>query len=183
MMPKHTEQVPAELTPIPVAQGEDEADAELDDEGLEPVLVGWMHDPRYEDFGEEREIDITARAAAHGRAALRAARTTTGRPAPSRCASATGASIPPSPTSCAPPLWTRKRTSRIRCGSATPPPCSTSWTSGTPIAAFARVRSSPSPTGRGPDQFLVSHTGEMDTVLHPHGGADEAVGRHPQGGD
>jgi len=59
MMPKHTDKVPAELLPLPVAQGEDEVDSELDDEGLEPVLVGWVHDPRYEDFGEEREIDIT----------------------------------------------------------------------------------------------------------------------------
>lgn len=59
MMPKHTDTVPAELMPAPIAVGEDEVDAELDDEGLEPVLVGWVHDPRYEDFGEEREIEIT----------------------------------------------------------------------------------------------------------------------------
>jgi len=60
MMPKHTDTVPAPLVPAPLELGEDEVDAELDDEGLEPVLVGWVHDPRYEDFGEEREIEITA---------------------------------------------------------------------------------------------------------------------------
>jgi hypothetical protein len=38
--------------------GEDDTDVELDDEGLEDVLVSWVHDPRYEEFGEEPEIDI-----------------------------------------------------------------------------------------------------------------------------
>ncbi len=59
MMPKHTDKVPPALLPLPVTVGEDETDAELDDEGLEPVLVSWVHDPRYEDFGEEQEIDIS----------------------------------------------------------------------------------------------------------------------------
>jgi hypothetical protein len=58
MMPKHTDKVPAALLPVPVEKREDEVDAELDDEGLEPVLVSWVHDPRYEDFGEEQEIEI-----------------------------------------------------------------------------------------------------------------------------
>lgn len=58
MMPKHTDKVPPALLPIPVSVGEDETDAELDDEGLEPALISWVHDPRYEDFGEEQEIDI-----------------------------------------------------------------------------------------------------------------------------
>lgn len=58
MMPTQTSKVPASLLPVPVEPREDEADAELDDEGLEPVLVAWVHDPRYEDFGEEPEIDI-----------------------------------------------------------------------------------------------------------------------------
>ncbi len=58
MMPKHTSKVPASLQPVPVESREDEADAELDDEGLEPALVAWVHDPRYEDFGEEPEVDI-----------------------------------------------------------------------------------------------------------------------------
>ncbi len=58
MMPKHTDKVPAALLPVPVETGEDEVDAELEDEGLEPVLVSWVHDPRYEDFGEEREVEI-----------------------------------------------------------------------------------------------------------------------------
>jgi DNA-directed RNA polymerase delta subunit len=58
MMPKHADKVPPTLLPIPVQQGEDETDSELDDEGLEPALISWVHDPRYEDFGEEQEIDI-----------------------------------------------------------------------------------------------------------------------------
>jgi len=58
LMPKHTDKVPSSLLPVPVAEREDEADSALDDEGLEQVLVAWVHDPRYEDFGEEQEIDI-----------------------------------------------------------------------------------------------------------------------------
>jgi hypothetical protein len=58
LMPKHTDKVPSALLPVPAEEREDEADAELDDEGLEGVLVAWVHDPRYEDFGEEPEIDI-----------------------------------------------------------------------------------------------------------------------------
>jgi DNA-directed RNA polymerase delta subunit len=60
MMPRHTDTVPKHLLAVSTEQGEEAADAELEDEGLEPALVGWMHDPRYEDFGEEREIEITA---------------------------------------------------------------------------------------------------------------------------
>ncbi len=59
MMPKHTDKVPAALVPVPAEPREDEADAELEDEGLESALVSWVHDPRYEDFGEEPEIDIS----------------------------------------------------------------------------------------------------------------------------
>ena len=59
MMPSHTDRVPESLLPVPVEIREDEADLELEDEGLEPVLVAWVHDPRYEDFGEEPEIDIS----------------------------------------------------------------------------------------------------------------------------
>jgi len=59
MMPSHTDRVPESLLPVPVEVREDEADLELEDEGLEPVLVAWVHDPRYEDFGEEPEIDIS----------------------------------------------------------------------------------------------------------------------------
>ncbi len=58
MKPKQTDKVPAALLSVPVAEGDEEADAELDDEGLESVLASWVHDPRYEDFGEEPEIDI-----------------------------------------------------------------------------------------------------------------------------
>jgi DNA-directed RNA polymerase delta subunit len=58
LMPKHTDKVPASLLAVPVEVHEDEADVELDDEGLEQILVAWVHDPRYEDFGEEPEIDI-----------------------------------------------------------------------------------------------------------------------------
>ena len=59
MMPSHTDRVPDPLLPVPVEAREDEADLELEDEGLEPVLVAWVHDPRYEDYGEEPEIDIS----------------------------------------------------------------------------------------------------------------------------
>jgi len=64
MMPSHTDRVPESLLPVPVEVREDEADLELEDEGLEPVLVAlrglWRgarnrHQPR---------------AAAHRRAAL-----------------------------------------------------------------------------------------------------------------
>jgi hypothetical protein len=58
MMPKHTNKVPASLLPVPIDSAHEEVDAELEDEGLEPVLVAWVHDPRYEDFGEEPEIAI-----------------------------------------------------------------------------------------------------------------------------
>lgn len=37
-----------------------EVDAPLEDEGLEEGLATWVHDPRYEDFGEEDEIDLSA---------------------------------------------------------------------------------------------------------------------------
>ena len=36
-----------------------EADAALEDEGLEEGLATWVHDPRYEDFGEEDEIELS----------------------------------------------------------------------------------------------------------------------------
>ena len=58
MMPKGMDKVPDVLLPVSSPAEEDETDAELDDEGLEPVLVSWVHDPRYEDFGEESEIEI-----------------------------------------------------------------------------------------------------------------------------
>lgn len=58
LMPKHTDKVPAALLAVPAQAREDETDVELDDEGLEDVLVSWVHDPRYEEFGEEPEIDI-----------------------------------------------------------------------------------------------------------------------------
>jgi hypothetical protein len=37
---------------------DEEADAELEDDGLEEGLATWIHDPRYEDFGEEDEIEL-----------------------------------------------------------------------------------------------------------------------------
>jgi hypothetical protein len=58
LMPKHTDKVPNALLAVPAQPREDETDVELDDEGLENVLVSWVHDPRYEDFGEEAEIEI-----------------------------------------------------------------------------------------------------------------------------
>jgi len=58
LMPKHTDKVPNALLAVAAPAREDETDVELDDEGLEDVLVSWVHDPRYEDFGEEPEIEI-----------------------------------------------------------------------------------------------------------------------------
>ena len=58
MKPKQTDKVPPALLAVPIAEGDEEADAELDDEGLESVLASWVHDPRYEDFGEEGEIEL-----------------------------------------------------------------------------------------------------------------------------
>ncbi len=58
MMPKGLDKVPDALLPVTVTAEDDDTDAELEDEGLEPVLVSWVHDPRYEDFGEESEIEI-----------------------------------------------------------------------------------------------------------------------------
>jgi len=37
-----------------------EADLLLEDEGLDESLATWVHDPRYEDFGEEDEIELSA---------------------------------------------------------------------------------------------------------------------------
>jgi len=36
----------------------DETDTELEDEGLEAGLAAWVHDPRYEEIGEEEEVEI-----------------------------------------------------------------------------------------------------------------------------
>ncbi len=58
MMPKGLDKVPDALLPVTVTAEDDDTDAELEDEGLEAVLVSWVHDPRYEDFGEESEIEI-----------------------------------------------------------------------------------------------------------------------------
>jgi hypothetical protein len=40
-------------------RAEDETDAELEDEGLEPGLAAWVHDPRYEEIGEEEEVEFS----------------------------------------------------------------------------------------------------------------------------
>lgn len=39
-----------------------ETDAELEDEGLENNLALWVHDPRYEDFGSEHEVELSGEA-------------------------------------------------------------------------------------------------------------------------
>ena len=62
-VPGYVGKVPAELRVKVIEPGEGEeaeVDAELEDGGLELGLAAWVHDPRYEDFGEEPEIDITA---------------------------------------------------------------------------------------------------------------------------
>jgi hypothetical protein len=40
-------------------RAEDETDAELEDEGLDGGLAAWVHDPRYEDIGEEEEVEVS----------------------------------------------------------------------------------------------------------------------------
>lgn len=59
-IPEHIQDIPAELLVTSVLREdlEEDTDAELDDDGLESNLATWVHDPRYEDFGEEQEIEL-----------------------------------------------------------------------------------------------------------------------------
>ena len=60
--PEHIQDIPEILMvgEVDPEQFEDpEADAPLEDDGLEEGLATWVHDPRYEDFGEEDEIELS----------------------------------------------------------------------------------------------------------------------------
>ncbi|NIM04110.1 MAG: hypothetical protein GTO55_00130 [Armatimonadetes bacterium] len=52
------DKVPRALLLVPRKPTKDETDAELEDEGLEPGLAAWVHDPRYEDIGEAEEVEV-----------------------------------------------------------------------------------------------------------------------------
>lgn len=61
-IPTAVQQVPEALLPESIdtsAMAEVETDAELNDEGLEDKLAVWVHDPRYEDFGGEHEVELS----------------------------------------------------------------------------------------------------------------------------
>ncbi|UCH35377.1 MAG: hypothetical protein JSV65_03230 [Armatimonadota bacterium] len=61
-VPEHIQDIPEILLvgEVDPEQFDDpEADAPLEDEGLEEGLATWVHDPRYEDFGEEDEIELS----------------------------------------------------------------------------------------------------------------------------
>ncbi|MHB9026494.1 MAG: hypothetical protein ACYC7E_20355 [Armatimonadota bacterium] len=62
LIPQEVLQVPEALLPEtldPSLLPDPETDAELEDEGLEGNLALWVHDPRYEDFGGEHEVELS----------------------------------------------------------------------------------------------------------------------------
>lgn len=62
LIPQEVLQVPEALLPEtldPTLLPDPETDAELEDEGLEDNLALWVHDPRYEDFGGEHEVELS----------------------------------------------------------------------------------------------------------------------------
>ena len=62
LVPQEVRQVPEALLPQtldPTLLPDPETDAELEDEGLEDKLAVWVHDPRYEDFGGEHEVELS----------------------------------------------------------------------------------------------------------------------------
>jgi len=63
LIPQEVLQVPESLLPEvldPTLLPDPETDAELEDEGLDNALALWVHDPRYEDFGGEHEVELAA---------------------------------------------------------------------------------------------------------------------------
>lgn len=63
LIPQEVLQVPESLLPEtldPSLLADPEADAELEDEGLDDELALWVHDPRYEDFGGEHEVELAS---------------------------------------------------------------------------------------------------------------------------
>lgn len=62
LVPQEVQQVPEALLPDtldPSLLPDPETDAELEDEGLDDNLAVWVHDPRYEDFGGEHEVELS----------------------------------------------------------------------------------------------------------------------------
>jgi len=62
LIPQEVLQVPESLLPEildPSLLSDPETDAELEDEGLDNALALWVHDPRYEDFGGEHEVELS----------------------------------------------------------------------------------------------------------------------------
>ena len=62
LIPQEVQQVPETLLPDtldPSLLTDPETDAELVDEGLDDNLALWVHDPRYEDFGGEHEVELS----------------------------------------------------------------------------------------------------------------------------
>ena len=62
LISQEVQQVPETLLPEtldPSLLPDPETDAELEDEGLEDNLALWVHDPRYEDFGGEHEVELS----------------------------------------------------------------------------------------------------------------------------
>lgn len=53
------DKLPRGLAVEPTKPQNNEVDAELDDEGLEPGLAAWIHDPRYEEVGEAEEAEVS----------------------------------------------------------------------------------------------------------------------------
>jgi len=71
LVPQEVLQVPDSLLPEtldPTLVSDPEADAELEDEGLESKLALWVHDPRYEDFGGEHEVELSPELMSEGSA-------------------------------------------------------------------------------------------------------------------
>ena len=62
LVPQEVLQVPESLLPEvmdPSLLSDPETDAELEDDGLDNALGLWVHDPRYEDFGGEHEVELS----------------------------------------------------------------------------------------------------------------------------
>ena len=60
--PEHIQDIPEILLVAevdPASLDDPEADAVLENDGLDEGLATWVHDPRYEDFGEEDEIELS----------------------------------------------------------------------------------------------------------------------------
>ncbi len=65
LVPTEVLQVPESLLPETLDATlltDPETDAELEDEGLDAKLALWVHDPRYEDFGGEHEVELSGEA-------------------------------------------------------------------------------------------------------------------------